>query len=147
MIPAVETVEHCASVHPDCTTNADPEHIDRSTSDWKFEPIARAVQMPTVYRDEDGRVVVINPPIQESVSDLDFGIPRVAHMPTVYTDCCGSTVVIAPPSQDSDCGFELIPRVIHMPIMYTEEDGSVVVIEPPALLPQSFLKDKVTRSH
>ena len=95
-------------------------------------------------------MVVIDPPatpIQESDSDLDFGIPRVAHMPTVYTDCCGSTVVIAPPSQDSDCDFQLIPRVIHMPTVYTEEDGSVVVIEPPALLPQSFLADKVIRSH
>ena len=77
MIPAVETVEHCknqASVHPDCTTTADPEHIDRSTSDWNFEPIARAVQMPTVYRDEDGRVVVIDPPATPIVDSFIYYI-------------------------------------------------------------------------
>ena len=91
MIPVVETVEHCESQRsalPDCATTAD---LDRSTSDWDFQPIARAVHMPTVYRDEDGRVVIIEPPavpLQNSDSDLALGIPRVAPMPTVYTDGC-----------------------------------------------------------
>ena len=128
MIPVVETVEHCESQRsalPDCTTTAGPEHIDRSTSDWEFQPIARAVHMPTVYRDEDGRVVIIEPPavpLQESDSDLDLGIPRVSLMPTVYTDGCGCKVVIsiAPTSwksQDwpSDCDCEQIPTAVHMP--------------------------------